>query len=64
MNKIIYIVCIVLGTIGQTFSQRFGNEWIVNGQQYMKMVVDTRGVYKIEKSDLDAAGIFHQWKVA
>ncbi|MES2796091.1 MAG: C25 family cysteine peptidase [Bacteroidota bacterium] len=56
MNNIIYTICIILGAIGQSFSQRFGNEWIVNGQQYMKMVVDTKGVYKIEKSDLDAAG--------
>lgn len=39
------------------FSQsRFGNEWIVPNQSYVKMVIDTKGIYRIEKADLVTAG--------
>jgi hypothetical protein len=55
--KILLSLCfIVFLNLKDTYSQRFGNEWIVYGQQYLKLSVDTKGIYRINKSYLDAAG--------
>jgi Peptidase family C25 len=35
-------------------SQRFGNEWIINGQEYLKITVNKNGIYRINKADLTA----------
>ena len=36
---------------------RFGNEWIVNGQQYFKIEVTRNGIYRINYNTLQAAGL-------
>ena len=35
---------------------RYGNEWIVYGQEYAKISVNKNGIYKISKLDLDKIG--------
>ncbi len=37
-------------------AQRFGNEWIRFDQQYFKIPVTQKGIYRITASDLQAAG--------
>jgi hypothetical protein len=34
----------------------FGNQWINYGQQYLKLTIDTKGIYRITKEQLDTYG--------
>jgi Peptidase family C25 len=53
MKKILPILLLILLS-SSAFSQRFGNEWITFGQEYLKITVNQNGIYRINKSDLDA----------
>ena len=50
----IYFFLFAFKSISQ--SNRYGNEWINYGQDYLKMIVDTKGIYRITKADLDTYG--------
>ncbi|MEO0330193.1 MAG: C25 family cysteine peptidase, partial [Bacteroidota bacterium] len=39
-----------------TYSQQFGNEWIVNNQQYYKIPIGEDGIYQVDYPTLQQAG--------
>lgn len=43
--------------VNHTFSQSFGNEWIVYGQPYVKFSVHQQGMHRVTYSSLLAAGL-------
>ena len=55
MNRLIIIVFVLLG--GVLIAQPYGNEWINYDQAYYTFKVSDEGVYRINKSTLQAAGI-------
>ena len=63
MRKLLNLL-VLLALSGPAFSQMlvgtdtlYGNEWINYDQSYYKISVAQDGIYKITRSDLDAAGI-------
>jgi hypothetical protein len=53
MKKIILLL-FVFSTAINIHAQRYGNEWIIFGQEYLKITVNKNGIYRISKSDLTA----------
>ncbi|QHT68127.1 transporter [Rhodocytophaga rosea] len=58
LNNYIFIACLWMVCVWVTpvQAQRFGNEWIRFDQQYYKIPVTQKGIYRITASDLQAAG--------
>ena len=63
MIKKLYQVIFLLFTVQFSFAQmtdngqtRYGNEWIVEGQPYLKIKITEDGVYKIDQPGLKNAG--------
>ncbi|GAB3506426.1 hypothetical protein GCM10027341_39460 [Spirosoma knui] len=55
MKQGILTIFLVLTTLTLQAQQRFGNEWIRAGQQYLKLSVNQTGIYRISYQDLKAA---------
>ena len=55
MKKTFTFLFLALIIFFEAKSQTIGNEWITYGQPYVKMTVDTKGIYRIFKSNLQAS---------
>lgn len=60
MKKFFFSICIsYFFILNSSFAQpsgRFKNEWINYNQPYLKIVVLTKGIYRINKADIEAKG--------
>jgi len=56
LRLILLFLILCLWQIQVLQSQTYGNEWIDYTQEYYKILVPQKGVYKITKQDLDQAG--------
>lgn len=56
MKKIFLVYLIFSLSANIADAQRFGDEWINIGSQYLKLTVNSKGIYRITKTDLDNAG--------
>jgi hypothetical protein len=51
------ILFILIFLVRSAFAQQFGNEWIVDQQQYYKIPVAKTGIYQVTRTQLQTAGV-------
>ncbi len=56
MKKIYFILLIFFYFLNNSYSQKPFLDWINLDQSYVKITTNTKGIYKITKSDLDSLG--------
>jgi len=56
ITLIAFTVHCTLFIVHCTKAQRFGNEWVVNNQQYYKIPIGENGIYQIDYTTLQQAG--------
>lgn len=59
-HSVIYIILLVASLLANStisFSQSFGNEWIVSGQEYLKISTLQSGMHYVTGQDLASSGI-------
>ena len=57
MFKKLFTILVLLVSFISQAQQRFGNEWINNSQSYYKIILHKDGIYRINYSALQQAGV-------
>jgi len=56
-TKVLFILILFFLSAGNSFSQKFGNEWIDYSQKYYSFKISSTGIYKLDYTALTNSGI-------